>query len=825
MPGRHLARASHHHRASFLPVSLTLLAATLCVALPPATAAQAVGAAETVRQFDVPAGPLASALNRYATQAQVALSFSSQQTQDRTSPGVHGAYTTAEGFRRLLQGTSLMAVRSGDGMYVLQADPSSQAAAQPAVLPTIAVTATSTSGPFGAEQGYIARDSLGATKTLSSLRETPQSVSVVTRQQMEDQGAQTISQTLRYTAGIVPEARPGRYDYPNIRGFGTPGGADANFIGLMDGLRLPRGVYYIAPSIDPYMLERVEILRGPASVLYGSVNPGGAVNLVSRRPTTDTTRELELQYGSFDRKQLAADFGGALNESGTLSYRLTGVARDTGTQLDYAKEKRFSISPAISWKPDADTRFTLLANLQHDPAAGTFTYLPARGTVHPSPWGRLPTRFYEDDPGFSRSDRKQASVGYEFEHRVDDTWTLRQNLRYMHAKYDYRSVFQMGWDGDLPLLNRMTIGSRESLDGIAIDNQAQAAFQAGAFRHTVLTGLDYRHNRADARLGYGAVPPLNVLDPVYHQAIDLPVYDNISKQTMRQLGLYAQDQIRVGRWAALIGVRHDWTKAGTDSGALSSGVISHTPQRDEATSVRAGLVYLFDNGIAPYANYATSFEPVLGTDFHGQPFKPTKGRQYEAGVKYQPNGLKSFVTASVFDITQTNVKTADPDPAHPFASIQTGEVRSRGLELEGKLSLSSNLALMASYTLLDTKNTRSTTAQDKWPYGVPRQLASGWVDYTFGEGALAGMGFGVGVRYVGASYGNADNTLKVPGYVVLDAAFRYDLMRLDPRLAGAQIAINVANLLDKEFVASCWDDNSCFYGPRRNVVASLRYRW
>ncbi|MFC4277680.1 TonB-dependent siderophore receptor [Achromobacter aloeverae] len=807
-----------------LPAALTVLAAMLCASLPGGAAAQpAAPIAQVERQFDISAGPLAQALNAYATQAGVTLSFDARQVHGLSSAGLRGAYGVDAGFARLLQGSGLRAVSTGAGTYGLQPVPRESGNATE--LPVVEVSGASISGSFGDERGYIAADSISATKTVSSIRDTPASVSVVTRQQIDDQGAQTVSQALRYTAGVVPEARPGRYDYPNIRGFGSPGGADANFVGLMDGLRLPKGVYYIAPSIDPYMLDRVEILRGPASVLYGSVNPGGAINLVSKRPTVDPLHEIEVQYGSYDRKQVAADFGGALNESGTLSYRLTGVAHDAGTQIDHAKDERYSISPAITWAPDADTRFTVLGNYQHDPSAGAFSYLPARGTVHDSPWGRFSTRFSEDDPDVSRSDREQSSIGYEFEHRFNDTWTVRQNLRYMHARYNYRSVFQTGWAGDQPLLDRMTIGSRESLDGIALDNQAQVKFDTGAVKHTALVGLDYRHNRADARLGYGEAPALNVLDPVYGLPIADPPYDNYSKQTLRQLGLYAQDQVRWGKWVGLFGLRHDWVDADTVSSVVGSGVTTRSPQKDEATSWRAGLVYLFDNGLAPYLNYSTSFEPVLGTDFHGQPFKPTKGKQYEAGVKYQPQGLRSSVTASVFQITQANVKTADPDPTHPYASIQTGEVRSRGLELEGKLAITDQLSVLASYTLLDTRNTRSTTAQDKWPYGVPRQMASGWVDYTVAEGPLAGVGMGAGVRYVGDSYGNADNTLKVSSYTLVDAALRYDLQRLDPRLKGAQVAVNVSNLFDRKFVASCWDDNSCFYGPRRNVIATLRYRW
>jgi iron complex outermembrane receptor protein len=808
-----------------------LLAATalmgsvpLALAVAPPTWAQAAPSA-AARSFDIPRQPLAAALRRFADQSGMQLAYASADLQGLTSPGIRGSLPPAEALARLLAGTGVIWRLTAANTVSIQR-PSPAPAVDAAAEGTLALDPIVVQGGgfFGATDGYVAEESRTATKTGTPLIETPQSVSVVTRRQMDDQKAQSVSQALRYTAGVAPETRPGRYDFPNIRGFGTPGGADANFVGLMDGLRLPRGVYYIAPSVDPYMLERVEVLRGPSSILYGSVNPGGVVNLWSKRPTDEPLHEIDLEYGTFDRLQAGLDLGGPLTEDGSLLYRLTALGRDSGTPLADTQDQRISVAPAITWRPNEDTSLTVLGSYQHDPAAGAFNYLPALGTVDRAPWGRFSTSFFDGDTGFDRSERTQYSVGYELEHKAGDVLTLRQNFRYLHADYNYRSVFQTGYDGPTSLA-RATIATKESFDGIALDNQALLRFSTGEVEHTALFGIDYRHNDASALLGMGSAPSIDVLHPDHRQDIVMPAYNSDTRQTLDQVGFYAQEQMKWGGLSLLLGVRADWAETDTDSRALPDGALTASHQADSAVTWRTGLVYEFDNGIAPYASYSTSFEPVNGTDFYGQPFKASRAEQYEVGVKYQPDWMAGFFTFALFDITQTNVKAADPDPLHPYASIQTGEVRSRGAELEAQARVTDNLSLLGSFTVLDLVNSKSTTAKDKRPYGVPDRLASLWADYVFTDGALDGLALGAGVRYIGSSYGNAENTLKVPDVTLFDLGLRYDLGMLRPELEGTQISVNVSNLFDRRFVASCWDGNSCFYGIRRTITAGLKLRW
>ena len=282
-------------------------------------------------------------------------------------------------------------------------------------------------------------------------------------------------------------------------------------------------------------------------------------------------------------------------------------------------------------------------------------------------------------------------------------------------------------------------------------------------------------------------------------------------QRLSQTGLYAQDQIKVDkRWALTLGGRQDWAKA-----RYVDRFAGTTAKRDDsAFTGRAGLAYLSDLGVTPYVSYSQSFLPVSTAGAAGRILDPETGRQFEAGVKYQPPGGESYVAAALFDLKRRNVVTYD---LITFAPTQTGEVRSRGAELEVKLNLLRDFNLLAAYTYQDVEVTKSTAADlGKRPPTIPEQTASLWADYKFAEGPLAGLGLGAGVRHTGFTYGDTRNTYKVPGYTLADASVHYDW-------GDTRLALNANNLFDKEYVASCW--GSCYFGPRRTVIATLRHRW
>lgn len=737
---------------------------------------------------------------------------------------------TRRRFRTLLLASAALTMLPALGrpLQAQEAEPSAGAVLE---LPTVDVQATAWRAWEGVP-GYVAPVTTTGSKTDTPLIEAPQSVGVVTRDQVDDQAALSVSQALRYTAGVLGEVRPSaRYDSVFVRGFGGQG-TGAAFVNFLDGLRQGRGLYFGVPNTDPWLLERIEVLRGPASVLYGQTGVGGLVNLVSRRPTADHVNEVRIEAGSNALLQTAFDLGGALTEDGRYTYRLTGIARKSGTQYDHVEEERIAIAPAFTWRPDDSTTITLLASYQHDPEGGFYNFVPASGTVLANPNGRIPRSFFGGDPAYDKYYRTQASIGYQLEHRLDDVWTVRQNFRYAHidAEVNVLSVRSIG--ADQRTGTRSATFVSDHANAFALDNQAQASFTTGALRHTALFGIDWQRTSARARQGLRSqgVPGIDLFRPVYYQSIPAILTDpsGLTNQNIDQLGFYAQDQVALGRWRFNVGLRYDRASIGTTTHTTTGADARSLSQFDDALTWRVGGLYLFDNGLAPYASYSTSFLPNTGTQAPqrgGGTFEPTTGEQYEVGVKYQPPGMNSFIQASAYHITQQNVLTQDP--VYLTGSIAQGEIRSRGIELEGRASLTANLDLIGAYSYIDaeiTKSNNAGVAGSRVPQ-VPNHMASGWANYSFTEGPLRGLSLGGGARYVGSTYGNDTNTFKVDAVTLFDAALRYDLGARFERAKGLEFAVNAQNIADKDYVASCSSVTACYYGNGRLILGSVRARW
>ncbi len=694
-----------------------------------------------------------------------------------------------------------------------------QAAETPKKEETITVTAAPApqESAWGPAATIAAKHSATATKTDTPIEKTPQSVSVVTRAEMDTRQPSSVKEALAYTPGAAVSTRGSStsYDFVIIRGFYTPGPTPNNYL---DGIKL-QGDYYSAAVVDPYMLERVEMMRGPTSVLYGKSNPGGLISMVSKSPTSEPLKEIQFKMGTDNLFQTGFDFSDSLDDDGIYSYRLTGLARSNDQQQDFSKQKRYAIAPGFSWKPDDKTNLTLRANIQNDPSMGYYGWLPKEGTVEPLPDGsRVPVNFTDYAPNNTYS-RYQRMVGYSFEHSFDDTFTVRQNLRYSQIKTSQQSVYGFGATGNQ--LTRSIIVSDERYNDFGVDTQLESKFGTGEVAHTLLTGIDYSRLHNDIDNAYGTAPTLDMNNPVYTD-VDFPDAQPFQLNTQHQTGLYVQDQLEWEKWVATLGGRYDWSKQATT--IRSSG--QKVERNDEQFTWRAGINYLFDNGITPYFSYSESFEPNPSKAWAATPadnvaYAPSKGKQYEAGVKYIPKELPVVVTAAVYELTKTNNLTTDP--TNPFAQVAAGEVRSRGVELEAKAAVNANINLTASYTYTDAEYTDDTTYKGLTPVQVPKNMASLWGDYTFYEGALSGLTLGTGGRYVGSSYGDPDNTFKVGSSTVMDAVVKYDLARLG--LAGSSVAVNVNNLFDREYVASCFNTYGCFWGAERQVVATATFRF
>jgi iron complex outermembrane recepter protein len=794
--GMTLKKGRRHGSRRYLEA--LLLGTALCVATQsPAVAQQNQQRASATKTFNVAAQPLASAVAVFGRQAGIQVSLDAAAARNQQSGGVNGSLSVDAALTRLLAGTGLTYRFMGAGTVLIVvpgAAQGGQANDNSTQLAPITVQGTGQDG----SNTVVVRDSTGGTKTDTPLIEVPQSVSVVTRKQIEMQNAQSVSEILRYVPGVTIEtygADPKGYDWILMRGFNAQSTSS-----YLDGLRQLSSSYSFFRT-DPYQLQSVEVLRGPSSALYGQSDAGGLVNRVSKLPTTEPIREVEVEYGSNNRRQAAFDLGGPITDDGTFLYRLIGVGRLSDTQFDYSdgtevKDNRGLFAPSFTWAPDADTTLTVQGDVLHDTSGGTILKF-------------TPTDILLGDHSFNRSDQQQQTIGYRFEHRFNDTWTVRQNFRYGHVDFQLDNIMASGIAGTD--LTRITRTFDESFDGVTVDNQAQADFETGALQHQLLLGFDYAYSDADVRRYQGAAPNLNIFNPVYGLSIPRPTTAIADyREYYQQAGLYAQDQITFDdSWILTAGGRYDW---------LTIDNHSRMPGGTDTTvdvgnfSGRVGLTYLTSFGLAPYVSYSESFVPNTGVDAAGNTFDPSVGEQWEVGVKYQPTGFDGLFSVAYFDITKSNVLTYGA--AFPVAA---GEVTSHGVELEGKVGLGSGWDMIASYTFTDAEITATNVASQvgKRPSLVPEHQASGWLNYTVQSGVMEGLSLGGGIRYVGSSYGDNANTVKVDAHTLVDAGISY-------KYQAATLSLNATNLFDKKYFTTCEDAYSCYDGDRRSVIGRIK---
>lgn len=801
-----------------LTLALQLACAGVLAAAPVLTPlAQAQQNNNAVRTYDIPSGSLTSALTRFIGESGVFLAGTGELTQGKNAAGLHGSYTVRQGLERLLAGTGLEAISQNDGTYTLRRAPASlPSGAAAAPLPAITVSAAAEAETaVGPGSGFVAHTTNAGNKTGSSVLETPQTVSVITRAQLDAQQATNLTQAARYIPGVYfGDNTDTRNEYFKARGF--------TLDQYQDGLKLLTQGAWIENKADPFFLDRIEVLEGPSSGLYGQSSPGGLVNLVSKRPTATPFGQIQLQTGTYGRVQAGVDIGGPVTQDGTLLYRLTALARDSGAQVDRMKEQRVAIAPALTWKPDANTSLTVLLSYLNDPNAGFWGSLPYLGTLlsNPAlPGGKLSRSLNTGQPDFEEFKRERTSLGYEFEHRFNDVFTVRQNFRFSSVNSTYNSLQAYLFNTGTASLQRDNYMYQGQADTTSIDTQLQANFHTGALQHTGLIGVDYQYVSRHDFSRYGVAPNLNVLAPNYNVALTLPKINLNRDQSFQQFGVYFQDQIKLERVMLTLTGRQD-SASGKAVNNLTGAV---TRQNDSAFTGRAGLSYLADNGLTPYASYSTSFNPSTGSSFAGDSFKPTTGQQIEAGIKFQPRGGNALFTLAAFELTQQNVLTTDP--LHNGFQVQTGEIQASGVELSAVGNLTDALRIQASYTHLNPKVTQDNAGlKGKIPSNVPSNTAKLWLDYSLQSGPLAGLSVGGGARYIGSAFADTRNVYTIPGIVLFDAALRYDLVRANPALKGWQLALNAANLTDKIYVSDCSDIN-CRWGQGRTAYATLDYRW
>jgi iron complex outermembrane receptor protein len=503
------------------------------------------------------------------------------------------------------------------------------------------------------------------------------------------------------------------------------------------------------------------------------------------------------------------------------------------------QDNKLFIAPSFTWRPNNDTSFTILSQYQKIDNKGYQQYVPGEVSFLPNPNGHVPYSRYIGEPHLDGYNLEQFSIGYAFEHRFDNNLQFRQNLRYMEVTNDLASVRSEGmFSTTFPPTPATTSNSlvartynyvKAQSQNLAIDNQLQADFRTGLLTHKVLVGLDYLDQSGKADYRSSPIAPINAFNPVYGAAV--PSFNSLSsfflhESRLNQVGLYVQDQIKLDRWTLSLTGRQDFV----NTTLISKAPGVYPPQgtyrtSDSAQTGRVGLNYLFDNGLSPYVSYSTSFVPNAGASSAGEPFKPTTGVGKEIGVKYMAPGTNLMITAALFEIEQDNVLTADP--TNPFLNIQTDAARVRGFEFEARGNITRELEIVGGYTHMDPKVTRSLEGNaGKNLQALPENQASLWAKYTWYDGPLAGFGLGAGIRYVGESYGDATNSFVIPSYTLVDASMSYDLAYARPDLKGWKAQVNVTNLTDEYYVASCLTGLAyCGLGTGRTVLGTLKYSW
>ena len=665
--------------------------------------------------------------------------------------------------------------------------------------------ADSASAPESSDAIVVTASQYAGTKTETPLIETPQPITVITSDQFISQGAISISDTVKYGASVLanPYGRDTRVDGFNIRGI------DA--LQFRDGMR-DIFSYYASITSDPYNFSRVEIVRGPASVLYGQGSIGGLVNLVSKTPEFKTGGELKLVYGNFDRKEAMGDVNIALADN--LAIRAVARVRDADTFVDHVPDDRVMFAPSIRWQPTPDTDIVLTGLYQEDDTGSTSQFLPIVGTFRPNivAGEQLDRYTFVGKPGWDRYNGRSLQGGGSITHAFSDNVRLSLKARYIDSDLEYFTHYADSYTNPLDPFSvygtdGRTIGltadaSDARMNVFSTDNNLQFNFNTGAnIEHKLLVGIDYSWNKVGKRYDGGS-QLVDLYDIDYDALLTYDPTGPFAYESQKQLGIYVQDQIRFyDRVSLVLGARRDRVTG-------SSG------QKDNATTFRAGIIGEIGAGFSPFFSYTESFLPVAG-NIQGpggvpiSPYRPMTGTQYEVGVKWQP-APGTLVTVTGFHIKERNRVLY----LAANATTQSGELTTKGFEIEASHTLPGNFELLANYGYSKLKSEVNTNLDY-----MPRHTASIWSTKTFGLPDAAQLRLGGGVVYNGKSVSTSSLwSITTPSRTTVDALAEISWQNW-------RFAINATNLLNNKFYASCLARGDCFMGAPRNVMGTVGFRF
>ncbi|SFN80891.1 iron complex outermembrane recepter protein [Thioclava dalianensis] len=657
----------------------------------------------------------------------------------------------------------------------------------------------------GAITGYLAPATETGVKSGVPLSEVPQSITVVTSTELEDRKPRQIEDAIAYSAGVDASTwgTDDRYDQFAIRGFDM--GPSALY---RDGL--PQKALSFSGFIsDPYMIERIDVLRGPAGVLYGSNDAGGMVNLVTKRPVFGPLAQLEASYNSNNTGTLGFDLGNVLNKSGTLAGRLTGLVRDGETDVKASENDRQFIAGSLTWAPTDATSLTVLGHVQHDNLTPIIMG-PVNGQDIEPAWGRLPENWLLHEPDYNSMKTTQQSIGWDFTHDFGNGLRFNNRLRYAHQNTNYRQL-------DLSYAAQEGVyyypfHNVEEARTLGFDSNFEYKSTLFGAENSLTVGADYQLSRYHVTQYLDDSSYLiSYDDPSFDFDVTEPALSSVTKARYEESGLYLQDHMKFDQGTALtIGLRHSWFE--TRQTDLLTGTTD--TQKNQATTFMLGVTQELANGLTPYASYTEGFTQNVGKTITGAALDPSKSRQVELGLRYAPSA-DLLLSGAIFDLRKTNVKDYDTSDPTWSSFSQAGEIRSRGIELEARGRLTETLQGVASYSYLDTKITKNDDASliGNENAMAPHHQISVWLDQDLSPW-VAGLSAGAGVRFVSSSYSTQANLRKTPSHTLVDLSLHYDAKPFS-------VDFGVTNLFDRDYYGVCYDAYGCALGEGRVATLTL----
>lgn len=804
--------------------------------------------ADQSKSFSIPTGSLAKALTSFGAQSGKQVSVETSVIQGLSSPGIAGRMTAQQALTRLLAGTGLTYRLSGNVVTLVPASAN-------ITLGPVRVGGTlAKESATGPGVGYLARYTDAGTKTDTPITEIPNSIYVITKDQIVDQQAQTVAEVLRYMPGVYSEqlgtANRGSGSSPNANGGGfmQRGFSSTQYV---DGV-----ISNMQSAAETAFVERVEAINGPASVMYGQTGPGGIIAMRLKQPTDVPLRNVTVGFGNWGRYEATFDVSDKINKSGNVRYRIAGIGVTQGTQTDYVNYHRVGILPSIKWDIDDKTSLTLVGMYMYTPGVGSGAYYPLLGTLIPGKYGYIPRSRFLGDPDDNVQGAKDARFEYQFSHKFNKNIEFQQNLSYEDSRSWFNNTYGGSINSDRETYTRYAWKSNLEERTVGLDSRVIGHIDTGPFQHTLVSGVDYRNVNQSRDMAYDFTPvqSINIWNPVYN--VVHPNYGSNSPDRLyfyqypvswNQVGVYFQDQIKIGKISILIGGRQDWygydykrySGNQTPSSVKPIAMAEHTKESGSAFTWRAGIVYKFDFGLSPYFGYSTSFNPQYGsTVADGSAAKPLTGDQMEVGLKYLIPHSDVLLTAAAYHIKEHHYLISDPNDLD--FSADAGTVVSKGVELSAHANVTKDLRLTASYTYNETRVTKSDTIvtrydiygnelgdvseQGKYVSGLPRNMVNVFADYTLPRSIFHGLGVNFGVRYIGFTYADDSNSFKAPPYTLFDVGAHYDFGDLSPRLHGLKMSLAMSNLTNKRYFGSC-AVTQCYYGQARRVYGNISYSW